>query len=231
MSTRETTQKFLGKPAKDVYGKYSGLVLGASLDGSGQMSFLIDQGNGSLSEYSKSNTVIEGDNLVTVPVLKLEVENFRKDSAQAQRKTQALEELMKNEEIPQYVYEELSKQYKDTINDLQNTSKTLVDKLRKRTDALDSQTRDIERFLTNVKVQHKMSEMNDETFRLTVEHLVAWLDSTSKEKKEIQGVVATLLSPFPSTLQAPPSDVKQEPPKPKDILAPPVIIHLQTPNK
>jgi len=108
---------------------------------------------------------------------------------------QALDDLLKNEEIPNYVYDDLCRQYKESMRRLEETHKILLDSLTKRVEDLDRHVRNLEKFLGNLKVQHKTGEMSEETFKVASEYLTAGINNSLHEKKDILGSLNTITSP------------------------------------
>ncbi|MFQ5762409.1 MAG: CdvA-like protein [Candidatus Bathyarchaeia archaeon] len=193
----EGLQRFIGKPAKDLYGRYVGSVIGVSLDPFGEIGAVgIDEGKQGLVEHPRNQIMVGDDALIVVPDWKLEVEAFRKDNTHTMRKIEALEELNKSGEIPQYVYEELSQNYKDSMDSLQQSYVHLTEKLKSRAHELMDYAKHIERFLGNVKVQHKTGEMSDEVFKVAHDNLAFEIGSAGKEREDIVSILETLTIPL-----------------------------------
>lgn len=196
----ENFQKFIGKPLRDFYGRYVGYVVGLSLDALGQIESIgVDQGREGLVEYPSRQILIDLENLILVPSWRAEADAYRKEGNMTYKRLQALEELVKSGEIPQYVYEEQAQRYNEGLGKLHETFINVSENLKKRASDLENYTRNLERFLGNVKVQHKTGEMNDATYKVASENLVFEIDSSTKERKDILNVLENLTSPFPET--------------------------------
>lgn len=197
----ESFQKFVGKPLRDLYGRYVGYVVGLSLDPLGQIdSIAVDQGREGLIEYPSRQVVIDLEALNLVPSWRVETDAYRKEGNVTYKRLQALEELVKTGEIPVYVYEEQAQRYKEGLSKLQESFANISDKLKKKASDLEGYTRNLERFFGNVKVQHKTGEMNDATYKVASENLVFEIDSSNKERKDILNAIDNMGSPSPETI-------------------------------
>ncbi|MEM3737391.1 MAG: CdvA-like protein [Candidatus Bathyarchaeia archaeon] len=216
----EALRKYIGKPAKDTYGRYVGYVVGLSLDPMGQLNSIgVDQGEVGFLEYHSDQVMIEGENLLLIPAWKIACDKYREESSLTQKRFQALDELLKNGEIPQYVYDELYKKYKEDMSRQQETYANLVNKLKQRIADLEAQCKSLERFLGNIKVQHKTGEMSEETYKVNSENLVYGIKSAINEKKDLENALSKLAPPTekpvevaqtkPTILTAKPSDEDQ----------------------
>ncbi|MHC1590244.1 MAG: CdvA-like protein [Candidatus Hecatellaceae archaeon] len=212
----EALQKFIGKPAKDIYHRYIGYVVGITLDSNGCLNSVgVDRG-GSFEEFSSNQVIIEDETLVLVPNWKTEAEKFRKEHDLTLKRFQALDELLKNHEIPEYVYNELCSQYKNSLTKLEEEHKALIDGLNGRIRELENHIHHLERFLGHLKVQHKAGEISDETYKLASEYLNSVIDKTIQEKKDVENTLNLLVSP-PKEPEYNKPEPAQEPPKPEEL--------------
>lgn len=201
----EALQRFIGKPAKDIYRRYIGYVVGITLDSNGRLNSVgIDRG-GSFEEFSSNQIVIEDDSLILIPSWKMEAEKLKKEHDLTLKRFQALDELLKNHEIPEYVYNELCSQYRSSLAKLEEEHKALIESLKERVKELEAHIHHLERFLGHLKVQHKAGEISDETYRLASEYLNSVIAKTLQEKKDVESTLNLLTSPpkEPAYEQAP----------------------------
>ncbi|WP_309492906.1 CdvA-like protein [Candidatus Hecatella orcuttiae] len=217
----EALQRFIGKPARDTYRRYIGYVVGVTLDPDGQLhSVGVDRG-GSFEEFSRAQIIVEGDTLILVPSWKIEAENFKKDNDLTQRRFRALDELLKSQEIPSHVYEELCQQYKDSLTKLEEAHKNLIESLNRKISDLEHHVKNLERFLGHLKVQHKTGELGDETYKLASDYLISVINSTINEKRDIEATLNSLT--VPQNQEYPKLEVKEE-----RSPAEPLVVRLQT---
>ncbi len=190
----EAVQKFIGKPVKDIYRRYIGYVVGLTLDASGRLNSVgVDKG-GIFEEFSGNQIIMENENLILIPSWKVEAEKFVKEHELTAKRFKALDELLKNHEIPSYVYEELYNQYKSTLGKLEESKKRLLEKLNKRIKDLDSHIKHLERFLGYLKVQHKTGEISDEAYKIASDYLNSNISKTFQEKRDIEAALNSITS-------------------------------------
>jgi hemoglobin-like flavoprotein len=236
----EAVRKFVGKPAKDIYGRYIGYVIGVSFDATGNLNSVgIDRGHDSFEEYPRSQILLDNETLVLIPTWKIDAANFKKENEVTKRRFEALDDLVKDKEIPDYVYDELCKQYKESLNRLDETHQTLSEKLTNMAQELEAYIRTLERFLGNLKVQHKTGEISDETYTTVCEYLKSGIEKSLKEKTDVQDILdslntskedKSLNTSTEPTVQSQPIDSSIQEEKPKEEDSEPVVVHLQMPQ-
>jgi len=236
----EAVRKFVGKPAKDIYGEYIGYVIGVSFDEMGNLNSVgIDRGHDSFEEYPSSQILIDNETLVLIPTWKVETENFKKENSLTQKRFQALDDLVKDKEIPNYVYDELCKQYKDSMSRLDGTHQKLSEKLTNKVQNLETYIKTLERFLGNLKVQHKTGEISDETYSTVCEYLKSGIEKSLKEQKDVQTALDSLdtpkkpetsITPTEPTPSVQPVESPSQEEKPKEEELDPITVHLQMPQ-
>ncbi|MCX8175756.1 MAG: CdvA-like protein [Candidatus Bathyarchaeota archaeon] len=199
----EAFRKFIGKPAKDIYGRYLGYVVGLTLDLSGKLHSVGVGCGGRFEEFSQLQISIKDDNVVITPRWKIEAERFRKEFQLTYSRFRALEELLKNKEIPDYVYEELCREYKETMSKLENGQKEISLGLSERMEELDKNIRNLERFLGYLKVQRRTGELSEEAYRIASEHILSEIEKAFKEKEDVKKCLESI------------SPMEEEPAKPE----------------
>ena len=186
----ETFKSLVGKPVRDFYGRETGRVVGLYVDNLGQLNSVgIDEGDGSLAEYPSKNVIFEDGSLVIVPKWRVDIDKFRKENETAQRRAQALEELLKEGEITREVYEDLGKQYDGQATNIRESYGELVTALNDRVKELDSRKQTLEKFLANMKIQYKTGELDADTYKVTAEHLAIMQKRDIAEKEDVLGIL------------------------------------------
>ena len=187
MSTRlEVIQKFIGKPVKDIYGRYVGVAVGLSFDAYGDVvSIGVNQGENGLVDYSNSQILTDKETLVLIPAWKRQADGFFKENSVVQQRFNALDELLKTSEIPQTAYEDLSKSYKESIARLSETRQMLNEKLKSKVSYLEDYVKRLQAYLADIKVQYKTNEIDEDTFQGASGCILAELSFAETERKEI----------------------------------------------
>ena len=188
----EAFRKFVGKPVKDIYGRYIGYIVGLTLDFSGRLySIGVDRG-GRFEEFSQPQISIKDDMIIVTPRWKIEAERFRKEYQLTYSRFKALDELLKNNEIPDYVYEELCREYKESMTKLEDGQKELSLGLSERMEELDRNIRNLEKFLGYLKVQHRTGELSEEAYKIASEYILAEIEKSLREKEDLKRCLESL---------------------------------------
>lgn len=199
----EAIQKLVGRPVKDIYGRYVGYVVGFSVDTTSELrSVGVDQGSGEFAEYPNNRIISDKDGLIVVPGWKVETEGLGKEAELVRRRTRALEDLAKEGEIPPHLHEEMYKQYSEQLTSLQQSYDNLAQKLRRRIEELDHQGEVVDRFLANVKVQFRSGEIDEGTFKVASDYCVSMKARDVREREDLAKVLGMITEPLPSTTSA-----------------------------
>ncbi len=186
----------VGKPVKDIYGRYIGFVVGFSIDSSGRVKAVgLDEGQGQFSEYPGIRFVIGEDGPVMVPAWKLDTEGLGQNSAIIRKRLEALKGLAKEGEVPPHIYEEMTNEYSTQLKSLEESYAQLSQAVTKRVRELDAEVEGIERFLVNIKVQHRSGEVDDDTFKSVSENCGAMKAKNLQEKEELTRLIRTISEP------------------------------------
>jgi len=224
----EALRRFIGKPAKDIYGRYIGYVVGITLDADGRLhSIGVDRGGGLFEEFLRSQIVVEGDNLLLIPSWKIRAENFRREYSLTNSRFQALDELLKNKEIPEHVYEELYKEYKDSMVKLEETQKELAEKLTRKISEIDNHIKHLEKFLGHLKVQHKTGEINDETYKTASDYLLSGIKKALQEREDIKKSLEYVTMPEQQQFSSSTSTTTTTDLTSHEEINRPIVVHLQ----
>ncbi|MDW8045498.1 MAG: CdvA-like protein [Nitrososphaerota archaeon] len=195
----ELVKNLMGKPVKDIYGRYVGYVVGMYIDALGQLKAIgIDEGKGSFNEYSSDRILIDNDSLVIIPNWRIDVNRLKKEKQQTELRTKALEELYNSGEIPRYVYEDLHKQFDGELKQLQSSYESLMDSLRKRIVELDRQRESLEKFLGRIKVQNRTGEIDERTYKIMSDYILSLLEKNYLERRDIENILNSFSPPLES---------------------------------
>ena len=159
-------QRYMGKRVRDVYGRYVGFVVGLTKDPFGDLrSIGVDSGERGLLEFPGQCVNAEGDSLVFLPGWKVDSDRFKRETVLVNNRLQAVEDLIKEGAITQEEYHEFQKVYQGYKAKLDEVKKVLDEKIKRRLQDLDRESKDIKKLTTNVKVQFKSGEIDAESFR------------------------------------------------------------------
>ncbi|MBI2127014.1 MAG: CdvA-like protein [Thaumarchaeota archaeon] len=195
-------QRFMGKRVRDVYGRYIGFVIGLSTDPFGELRAVgVDSGERGLVEFPGACVRQDGDSLLLLPVWRVDADKFRRETLLINNRSTAVEDLLKEGEITQEEYQEFLKVYQGYRTKLDDVKKVIDEKLKKRNQELDRETKDLKRMATNVKVQFKSAEIEAETFRASLQYVAVMKERIDKERADIAATASMLAAPTPTASQ------------------------------
>lgn len=186
-------QRYMGKRVRDVYGRYVGFVVGLTTDPFGDLrSIGVDSGERGLAEFPGQCVNADGDSLMLLPTWKVDSEKFKRETVLVNNRMQAVEDLIKEGEITQEEYHEFHKFYQGYRAKLDEVKKVLDEKIKKRLQDLDRESKDIKKLTTNVKVQFKSGEVDAESFRASLQYASVMRERIEKERADIAATVSML---------------------------------------
>ncbi|MCL4436264.1 MAG: CdvA-like protein [Thaumarchaeota archaeon] len=200
--TLPSSDNLIGKQLRDSYGRYSGIIVGINTDESGSVcSIGVDAGCNGFQTIGVDQITFVDDNPVLVSNWKLKAESLIKTSGAAQKRIQALEELHREGEISQTVYEQLISRSKAQFDLCLKNCDDAVASLNEKATVLQNERNVISAFFGVLKLQHRIQEIDDSTYKSTSEHIESILQRNDKESKDISAILDSL------TLQEPEPDV------------------------
>jgi hypothetical protein len=180
----------IGRPVKDIYGRYVGCAIGTSVDVSGQVrSIGVDEGSGVFAEYPNSNVIIDESSLVVIPEWKINAEKLAKEFSTMKKRIEALEAMVAEGAIPKHVYDELSKQYAGSGGEYQDLYTGTTKQMNDRIAELDKHRIVLEKFLGSIKVQHRTGEIDETTYQSAKDRVETLLQADKSEREDIMNTL------------------------------------------
>lgn len=190
----EVIEKFVKKVVKDPYGRQVGFLVGFATDSRNKVRAVeVEHGDGDFASYPCSQIMIEGDSVILMPVWEMEAEAFHEEFGLVQRRIMALDDMVKTGEVSQSIYDELHKEYEAVMKQLEEQRKTLIEDLRRRASELEHQIRELEKFLASTKMLYKTAEINEQTYKVSVDSIQGGLNRTKAEKKDVEACLEELM--------------------------------------
>ncbi|MFQ6011343.1 MAG: CdvA-like protein [Nitrososphaerales archaeon] len=188
----ELFEKVVGMRVDDVYGRQIGKAVGVYADGNAEETFIaLESGNGNFNEYPSSTFVFGEETLVLMPSWKIDMDKLKKDGAIFRKRSDALDQLAKDGEIPEQAYQDLVGQYSSGTKDFKDSWAQLLESVRTRNEELKGRRTRLERFLANMKVQFKTGEIQEGPFKNASEYVS---DMMKRDEKEIEDIGSVLES-------------------------------------
>ncbi len=192
----ELIQNRVGRPVKDVYGRYCGSVIGFSIDSSGELKSIgLDQCEGRFQEFASNRIISDKDGFIMIPVWKVAADGLGRETETVRRRAQALADLEKEGEVPQELREEVHSQYDGEFKRLRESYVNLGAEVRGLIEALDRQARSLDRFLLNLKIQFRSGEIDDGTFKAEAEYCAMIKQRDTKERDDMRRLLTTVIDP------------------------------------
>lgn len=204
--SEEELKNFLGKDLRDTYGRRIGRIIGLCIDDFGELKALqVEHGSGNLGQYSCDHVVIDRGAVVLIPEWKVSSEVIHKELDRVARRIQALGELLKDQQIPANIYEELRRKQGATLTELKRRKEELLESLRKRIVQIDRQVDELIRFLVNVKMEYKAGIIDDKALTIACDAIEPNLKPLIEEKKDIAKVMERIEKPSAEASERPAS--------------------------
>ncbi|MEM1525335.1 MAG: CdvA-like protein [Nitrososphaerales archaeon] len=182
-------EKWVGKRVKDVYGRYIGYVAGLIVDNFGKLiSIGVDCGDEGFCEFPIEYTRFDNDTVILSPHWRVEAEKLTKENLILQKRIQATEELFNEGEISIEEKEQLVKNFKERMVELQKKIEELKAFTQKRILELDAQRKKLRDFLVSLKVQYKSGEITVEAFKSSNQFISLLLNKIEQERQDILNI-------------------------------------------
>lgn len=192
----ELIQNRVGRPVKDVYGRYCGSIIGFSIDNSGELKSIgLDQCEGEFLELPSNRLISDKDGFIMLPAWKVAADALGRETETVKRRAQALADLEKEGEVPTDLREEMHVQYDGEFKRLRKTYVDLGDEARRRIESLALQARSLDRFLLNLKVQYRSGEIDEGTFKAEAEYCAMIKQRDTKERDDLRRLLVTVIDP------------------------------------
>ncbi len=200
----EAIGKLVNRPVKDSYGRYVGFVVGFSVDTAGELTTVgVDHGNGDFREYPSERLVSTSEGFIVIPEWKVGCEALGKELDGVKKRAKALQDLAREGEIPQSIYQEMMAKYSEQTDKTQESYKSLMEGMVVRVSELEEQKETLERFLANLKVQFRAGEIDESSFKVSSDCCQAMLNRNSQERGELEKTLKMVTRPLSSEQASP----------------------------
>lgn len=194
--SEEEMKSFLGKDLKDTYSRRIGKIIGLGIDDFGELKTLhVEHGSGNLGQYPCENIVINRGEVFLIPEWKVSSELIQKELDRVTRRIQALGDLLKDQQIPPNIYEELRRKQATTLAELKRRKEELVEGLKTRSGQIDRQVDELIRFLIGVKMEYKAGIVDDRALTVACDAIEPSLRPLIEEKKDLSSAMERIEKP------------------------------------
>ena len=161
----------LGKSVADSYGRQVGILLGYSVDPSGEVSSIaVDRGTEGFQEFETDRFRFEDENIVITPRWEAEFQETSQNLEDVQERLAFLKQLAKQMGIPKSKVDQLIKKSDRKLYDSLQSYKVLGELMALRGFEIESQIEDLDDFVTNLSAQRNAGSIDEETYEAIVEN-------------------------------------------------------------
>jgi len=182
----------LGKSVVDSYGRQVGLLLGYSVDQSGEVnSIAIDRGAEGFEEFESDRFRFENDTVIVTPKWESESEGMGQNMGDVHRRLASLKQLAKQLGVPKSKVDSMIKKSDRDLYSFMQSYKLLAERMALRGFEIESQTEDLDEFVTNLAVQYNAGNIEQATYEATLEYCRA---VRTRNLREVENLCKTLKS-------------------------------------
>ncbi|MBS7645216.1 MAG: CdvA-like protein [Candidatus Bathyarchaeia archaeon] len=183
----EEIRPFIGKPVTDIHKRQVGRIIGYYANTRNEATSVeLELVNGDFVNTPVNQIEITGDAVYYIQPWELEAESLKKQFDLIIRRIKALDELRRNGDIDEAIYEELRRQHSSSVEELKEQREVLLESLNERMRKLDNQIKELEIFLANSKMQHTSGEINDQAYKTAYEAVNNGLNRAISEKNHLR---------------------------------------------
>ncbi len=191
--TIEDIGRYLGQPIQDLMGRPAGKLVGLSAGAKSEVqSIQIARPEGDVSEQPITSIRIIDGHPILLQAWRVEAEDLKRENEVIKRRRQAIDLLLKDGDIDQSEYNQLSSGYEDIHKDIMTKRDNLVETMKNVEVKLEQQIRDLQTALTNDKILYTAAEIDAITYQTVTESLRTDLEISRKERKDIENTRESL---------------------------------------
>jgi hypothetical protein len=188
-------KNFLGKNTNDMYGRYLGPIVSISKNDNDDLEFLhVDLKNGHLVKYMAEQIMLDQEKVVIIPTWRIEAEKIKKEMVQAQKRINALEEMLEKKEINNEIYEGLKINQSLAINSRKDKYNECIENLKKRLSELKLQINDFSSFLVEMRAGKTNGKIQDDDYEKALKSIEQNMNYLFLEKQDLQNFMAEMKS-------------------------------------
>lgn len=191
--TVEEIGKYLGQTIHYMMGRPAGKLVGLTADIKDEVqSVQIARTDGEVTEHSITFVRIVNGHPVLLQPWRVEAEDLKREHGTIKRRRQALALLLKDGDVDQAEYNQLTSGYEDIHKDITIKRDRLIDSLKEVQAKLEQQIGDLQSALTNNKMLYTASEIDESTYQTVTESIRAGLEISRQEMKDLSNMRISL---------------------------------------
>lgn len=193
-NNNNTTEKeFIGKKVVDSYGWKIGKVIGFSTDSPENVTYFgIELNNGGFMKCKSSEMIHEHDSVTINNSWRIKADALANEVALTMKKISALNELKNDVEVSRKIFDNLESGFDSEKKGLLERRRFLKDRLQERMAAINSQLAEVYEFITYIKINHQLGEIDEETYQHSYISFQLMIDKLVSEEDEIKYALNTV---------------------------------------
>ena len=186
-SNNSVQKEFIGKKVVDSYGWKIGKVIGFSTDSPENTTYVgIELNNGGFTKCKASETIHEHDSVMINNSWRVQADSLANEVALTMKKISALNELKNDVEVSKKIFNNLESGFDREKQSLLERRRFFKDRLQERMAAIDSQLAEVYEFITYIKINHQLGEIDEETYQHSYISFQLMIDKLVSEEDDIK---------------------------------------------
>lgn len=182
----EEARDYLGKEVKDQYGRKVGIVLGIYTNTKDEVTSIeLGVGDGEFEQFPFEQFVVNGGNLTLLKAWKVKAEDVIKEYGEALKREEALQDLLRAGEISKDIFDEFDSQLQAALGALKIKRDELKKELAEQAARLDARKHALLNFIANAKMQHRLGDIDDQSFQDMLAFSNSALNSLRAEREDL----------------------------------------------
>ncbi len=197
--------KVVGQRVKDAYGRDAGFVINVNTEVDGTINSVEIATDSTILTVDPSRFKVEQDGLVLLPEWKVKANTILSNVEKIRRRLKALEELYNKNEIDKSDYEEMKRKLTSEYNKIKDEIAKIKGDLKSRLNEIEDQALKIDKIMIALKISYLSSEIDDKSYKNSMEQLKKLKDSYAIERDDIRKTLDKLdnLDKEPAELKPP----------------------------
>jgi len=222
---------FVGKPVRDEYGRQIGRVASFMLSLSGRVDgVLVERGDGEFFCYSSNHFMTDDDGVTLLLPTKQRAKTLCDEMPLIWRKDQALSELLGKKKIPSEMFDDLHKNFENTLNQLKADAQSILEDLDKEVVKCRQYVIELRLAMLHLEVQHEIGEIDEKSYQTAIEMLQESLKRAEAEKGDLEAIRNKLSNMLLEKTSQTETE-KKTPPAALMLPEPPVMVNVRNLDK
>jgi len=180
-------KEFIGKKVVDSYGWKIGKVIGFSTDSPENTTYVgIELNNGGFMKCQAAEMNHEHDAVMINNSWRVKANSLATEVALTMKKISALNELKNDVEVSKKIFNNLESGFDREKKGLLERRRFFKDRLQDRMAAINSQLAEVYEFITYIKINHQLGEIDEETYQHSYISFQLMIDKLVSEEEDIK---------------------------------------------